>query len=59
MQQYLIDVKALFAVGIFGLVSFSECEIIMKIIVFSLTVGYMIRRWYLLEKNNKNGQNYN
>lgn len=53
MHDYLIDFKALIVFGIFGLVSFSECEIVMKIVVFILTVGYMSRRWYLLEKNKK------
>lgn len=53
MHDYLPDVKALGVFICFWIISFSNCEIVMKIIVFLLTVGYTIRRWYLLEKNKK------
>ena len=53
MYHSLIDLKVSLFAGFFILFSFSNTEIVMKIIVFLLTVGYTIRRWYLLEKNKK------
>jgi hypothetical protein len=53
MNQNLIDIKVMFSTLFFFTLSFSDCEIIMKIIVFILTVGYTARRWYMLEKNKK------
>lgn len=53
MHHYLIDLKVSLLTGFFLLISFTDIEIVMKVIVFILTVGYTLRRWYLLEKNNK------
>jgi hypothetical protein len=53
MHHYLLDLKVSFVTGFFLFISFSDAEIVMKIIVFLLTVGYTVRRWYLLEKNKK------
>ena len=53
MHHYLFDLKVSLLTGFFVFVSFSDAEIVMKIIVFLLTVGYTVRRWYLLEKNKK------
>ena len=53
MHHYLLDLKVSFLTGFFLFISFSDAEIVMKIIVFLLTVGYTVRRWYLLEKNKK------
>lgn len=53
MHSHLIDLKASFICGLFLMVSFTDMEIAMKIIAFILTVGYTLRRWYLLEKNKK------
>ena len=55
MTNYL-DIKVLLSCLFFYIfqeiqMTFSESEIIMKVIVFFLTVGYTARRWYLLEKN--------
>jgi len=52
-MHYMIDLKVSSLCGLFAVVSFSNIEIMMKVIVFILTVGYTIRRWYLLEKNKK------
>lgn len=49
----IIDLKANLLVSFFFFISFTDAEIVMKIIVFILTVGYTARRWYLLEKNKK------
>lgn len=33
--------------------SFSYIENYMKVIVFLITVGYTLRRWYIMEKNKR------
>lgn len=53
MHDNLIDLKVFTLAIIYAFIQFADCEIIMKIIAFLLTVGYTIRRWYLLEKNQK------
>lgn len=53
MENHLLDMKVYLMSCFFVAVSFSDSEIVMKIIVFILTVGYTGRRWYLLEKNKK------
>lgn len=57
-HQNLIDIKVLFTCLLFYIFnllkfSFENVEIVMKTLVFILTVGYTARRWYLLEKNKK------
>lgn len=49
----IIDLKLSLLTSVFFFISFSDVEIVMKIIVFLLTIGYTARRWYLLEKNKK------
>lgn len=49
----LIDLKVSLLTGLFFFVAFADFEIVMKVIVFILTIGYTARRWYLLEKNKK------
>ena len=49
----LIDLKVSLLTGLFFCISFTDFEIVMKIVVFILTIGYTARRWYLLEKNKK------
>ena len=49
----IIDIKANLLISFFFFISFTDAEIVMKIIVFILTIGYTARRWYLLEKNKK------
>ena len=53
MHDNLIDLKVFTLAIMYAFIQFADCEIIMKIIAFCLTVGYTIRRWYLLEKNQK------
>ena len=58
MEQFHIDFKVVFTCVFFYIfqsitINFVEIEIIMKCLVFVLTVGYTARRWYLLEKNKK------
>lgn len=47
----IIDIKATLIFSGFLTIQFSQVEIGMKIVTFLITVGYMVRRWYLLEKN--------
>lgn len=49
----LIDLKASLIFGTTMIISFSNAEIALKLIALLLTIGYTIRRWYLLEKNKK------
>jgi hypothetical protein len=53
MHNHLLDIKVGTLAGFYFVVSFADFEIFMKIAVFIVTIGYTIRRWYLLEKNKK------
>lgn len=53
MKQYFLDLKLSLLTGTYFAITFSDLDSMMKIIVFLLTVGYTVRRWYLLEKNKK------
>lgn len=50
-MHQLIDLKLSALLSVFTVVSFSKADLIMKIIVFLLTVGYTLDRWYHLRKN--------
>lgn len=50
MKQYFLDSKLSLLTGTYFAITFTDIDYIMKIIVFLLTVGYTIRRWYLMEK---------
>ena len=50
MKHYFLDSKLSFLTGTYFAITFTDIDYIMKIIVFLLTVGYTIRRWYLMEK---------
>jgi hypothetical protein len=53
MKQTIIDFKLSLLTTTYFALTFVNTDFIMKVIVFLLTVGYTIRRWYLLEKNKK------
>jgi hypothetical protein len=53
MVNDLIDLKVFGLAIFYAIINFTDAEILMKIVVFLFTVGYTARRWYLLEKNNK------
>lgn len=53
MKQYFLDLKLSLLTGTYFAITFSDLDSMMKIIVFLLTFGYTVRRWYLLEKNKK------
>tara|TARA_R110000868_G_scaffold234980_1_gene488678 strand:+ start:844 stop:1038 length:195 start_codon:yes stop_codon:yes gene_type:complete len=50
----LIDLKVSMAGLVFALITFSNLELSIKITGSIIFVGYTIRRWYLMEKKNKN-----
>lgn len=52
-MNHLIDLKVSMLTGLFFCIAFTDFEIVMKVIVFLITIGYTARRWYLLEKNKK------
>ena len=56
---HFIDLKLSFLVGFFPLISFSQVDIIMKVIVFAVTLGYTIDRWIHLQKEKKDIKNRN
>ena len=53
MNNQFLDIRVLATTFTFFTLSFTECEIAMKVIAFILTIGYTARRWYMLEKNKK------
>jgi len=53
MKQYFLDLKLSLLTGTYFAITFSDIDSVMKIIVFIATAGYTVRRWYLMEKNNK------
>lgn len=55
MKQQLLDIKLGLMTGAYFAITSSDVDQIMKIIVFILTMGYTARRWYLLEKKIKEG----
>jgi len=53
---HLLDLKLSIAGLVYLVVSISEFDISLKILGSILFIGFNIRRWYLMEKNNnKNG----
>jgi hypothetical protein len=53
MKQVILDLKLSIVAGTYFAITFSNVDYVMKILAFLITVGYTIRRWYLMEKNNK------
>jgi len=53
MKQYFLDLKLSLFTGTYFLISFTDVDAAMKILAFIAATGYTLRRWYLLEKNNK------
>lgn len=53
MKQYFIDLKLSIFTGSYFVISFMDVDAAMKILAFLIATGYTLRRWYILEKNNK------
>lgn len=56
-MHHLIDLKMSLAGIVFLAISVSGVEISLKIIGSIFFIGYTVRRWYLMERNHKNGKN--
>jgi len=54
MKQYFLDLKLSLFTGTYFVISFTDVDAIMKVLAFIAATGYTLRRWYLLEKKNKN-----
>jgi len=53
MNHHLLDVKVLVLTSAAITFQFAEVENFLKIAALFLTIGYTVRRWYLLERNKK------
>jgi hypothetical protein len=53
MNNHLLDVKVLALTSAAITFQFTQVENFLKIAALILTIGYTVRRWYLLEKNKK------
>ena len=53
MKQYFLDLKLSLFTGTYFVISFTDVDAVMKILAFVAATGYTLRRWNLLEKNNK------
>lgn len=53
MHNDFHDIKLWAVNALFISISFAPIEMFLKILSLVLAIGYTLRRWYLLEKNNK------
>jgi hypothetical protein len=53
MMNKILDLKQSLITGGYFMFTFSNVDAVMKIIAFIIATGYTARRWYLLEKTNK------
>ena len=51
------DIKLFIINGATLVMSFSELDTILKIILLAASVGYTIQRWYLLDKDRREKNN--
>jgi hypothetical protein len=53
MINKILDLKSSLLTGGYFAFTFSDVDSTMKVLAFIIATGYTARRWYLLEKNNK------
>jgi hypothetical protein len=53
MINKILDLRQSLLTGTYFMVTFSNVDVVMKLIAFIIATGYTARRWYLMEKNNK------
>ena len=53
MKNQILDLKQSILTGGYFAFTFANVDVAMKIIAFIIATGYTARRWYLMEKNNK------
>jgi len=54
MKNYILDLKSSFLTGGYLVFTFTNVDTAMKVFAFIIATGYTARRWYLMEKTNKN-----
>ncbi len=54
MRNYILDLKSSILTGGYLAFTFTNVDSAMKVFAFIIATGYTARRWYLMEKNNKN-----
>jgi hypothetical protein len=54
MKNYILDLKSSFLTGGYLVFTLTNVDTAMKVFAFIIATGYTARRWYLMEKNNKN-----
>lgn len=53
MKNYILDLRQSLLTGGYFVFTFANADAAMKILAFIIATGYTARRWYLMEKNNK------
>jgi hypothetical protein len=53
MINKILDLKSSLLTGGYLVFTFTNVDSAMKVFAFIIATGYTARRWYLLEKNNK------
>lgn len=53
MINKILDLKSSLLTGGYLVFTFTNVDATMKVLAFIIATGYTARRWYLLEKNNK------
>ena len=53
MINKILDLKSSLLTGGYLVFTFTNVDSAMKVLAFIIATGYTARRWYLLEKNNK------
>lgn len=54
MKQYILDLRQSVITGGYFMFTFTNVDVVMKVIAFVIATGYTARRWYLMEKNKNN-----
>ena len=53
MKNYILDLRQSLLTGGYFVFTFANADIAMRVFAFIIATGYTARRWYLMEKNNK------
>jgi hypothetical protein len=53
MINKILDLKSSLLTGGYLVFTFTNVDTAMKVFAFIIATGYTARRWYLMEKNNK------
>lgn len=53
MKNYILDLRQSLLTGGYFVFTFANADVAMRVFAFIIATGYTARRWYLMEKNNK------